>query len=169
MSTSTSAAIWGEIFWFLNRLNCKCLLKAGGVFEEINRKMPSVRKALVASLDTSPLPVSTCTQVVTWKCTVKTITNMRFWESIIENGCFGAGGVGWVPGQPLTKLKLCKPNTTDSQAMRWDPLSNVGSHVISCETTSRGMLSQIRDRRAPAFSTHARSWLLTLVFSKFGR
>ena len=34
--------------------------KAGGlgVFEEINRKMPSVRKALVASLDT-PSPPST--------------------------------------------------------------------------------------------------------------
>ena len=65
-------------------------------------------------------------------------------------------------GRPLTKLKLCiRSNQSSSQAMRWDPLSNVGSQVISCETASRGMLSQIRDRRDPAFSTHAHSWLFT--------
>ena len=74
------------MFWFLN------LAVAGrrGV-EEINRKMPSVRKALMASRKPGPPPPTrlhppASTQVVTWKCTVKTITNMRFWESIIENG-----------------------------------------------------------------------------------
>lgn len=71
----------GENILVLESVEVQMSAEGRGVFEtEINRKMPSVRKALVASIvDTSP-PTSLpdCAQVVTWKCTVKTITNMRF-------------------------------------------------------------------------------------------
>ena len=71
----------------------------------------------------------------------------------------GVGGGGW--HEEAADKTQALHSQSGSQGMRWDPLSSVGSHVISCETASRGMLSQIRDRRAPAFSTHARSWLFT--------
>lgn len=71
----------GKNILVLESVEVQMYAEGRGEFEtEINRKMPSVRKALVASiLDTSP-PTSLpdCAQVVTWKCTVKTITNMRF-------------------------------------------------------------------------------------------
>ena len=76
----------------------------------------------------------------------------------------GAGG-GAGQWEPLTKLKLCiQLSRAVSQAMRWDQLSNVRSHVISCETDI-GMLSQIGDRRAPAFSTLLRA----IGFAMLGR
>ena len=74
----------------------------------------------------------------------------------------GGGAGQW---EPLTKLKLCiQLSRAVSQAMRWDQLSNVRSHVISCETDI-GMLSQIGDRRAPAFSTLLRA----IGFAMLGR
>jgi len=55
---STAAGNLGENILVLESVELQMSLrrKAGGlgVFEEINRKMPSVRKALVASLDTPP-------------------------------------------------------------------------------------------------------------------
>jgi len=59
---STAAGNLGEIILVLESVELQMSLrrKAGGwgVFEEINRKMPSVRKALVAPLNTHLFPLS---------------------------------------------------------------------------------------------------------------
>ena len=156
------------MFWFLN------LAVAGrrGV-EEINRKMPSVRKALMASRKPDPPPPTrlhppASTQVVTWKCTVKTITNMRFWESIIENGWFR----GWPrrtrgisdARSRWQNSSFCKRRQPHKQ-LRWEPTikCRLSCHLV---WTWQRMLSQIGNQRGPAFSTHARNWLFNSRFFK---
>ena len=156
------------MFWFLN------LAVAGrrGV-EEINRKMPSVRKALMASPKPGPPPPTrlhppASTQVVTRKCTVKTITNMRFWESIIENGWFR----GWPrrtrgisdARSRWQNSSFCKRRQPHKQ-LRWEPTikCRLSCHLV---WTWQRMLSQIGNQRGPAFSTHARNWLFNSRFLK---
>jgi len=161
----------GKNILVLESVEVQMYAEGRGEFEtEINRKMPSVRKALVASiLDTSP-PTSLpdCAQVVTWKCTVKTITNMRFWESIIENGWFrgwprrtrGTSGARsrWQNSSFCTCRQLHKQ-------LRWEPTikCRLSCHLV---WTWQRMLSQIGNQRGPAFSTHARNWLFNSRFLK---
>lgn len=102
------------------------------------------------------------------KCTVKTITNMRFWESIIENGWFrgwprrtrGTSGARsrWQNSSFCTCRQLHKQ-------LRWEPTikCRLSCHLV---WTWQRMLSQIGNQRGPAFSTHARNWLFNSRFLK---
>ena len=166
--SSVAFALWGKCFgsWIW-------LLLEGGVLKRSIGKCRASERLWWLLANRAPLPPTrlhppASTQVVTWKCTVKTITNMRFWESIIENGWFR----GWPrrtrgisdARSRWQNSSFCKRRQPHKQ-LRWEPTikCRLSCHLV---WTWQRMLSQIGNQRGPAFSTHARNWLFNSRFLK---
>ena len=172
----------GNILVLESVVNCKCPRKAGRAGECLKRSIGKCRASerlwwLPWIHTSSPSPSLSLhpggyVEMHSKDNHKYEVLRKHHWEWVLgRSGEEGARVLLWETADKTQAFASKRQRTT--QVMRWEPLlSNVGSHVISCEADrAKDAITDSGPKRAPAFSTHARVvGFLTLVFSKkFGR